>query len=102
MVNISMCYNNPTILNMYWYYRKLVYKFIVNGGGYRIYNSFLLLVVVTPMCISLDLWRIRPDGVYIDEVYDHTKLFKVVCMLSMDAYIKYMVILIIYTTVVSF
>ena len=36
MVNILMCYSNPTIVNMYWYYRKLVYKIIVNGGGYRI------------------------------------------------------------------
>jgi len=35
-VNILMCYNNPTIVNMYTYYRKLVYKIIVNGGGYRI------------------------------------------------------------------
>ena len=36
MVNISMCYSNQTIINMYWHYRKLVYKIIVNGGGYRI------------------------------------------------------------------
>ena len=35
MVNIPMCYSNP-IVNMYWYYRKLVYKIIVNGGGYII------------------------------------------------------------------
>ena len=31
-----MCYSNPTIVNMYTYYRKLVYKIIVNGGGYKI------------------------------------------------------------------
>ena len=36
MVNILICYSNPTIINMYWHYRKLVYKIIVNGGGYRI------------------------------------------------------------------
>jgi hypothetical protein len=31
-----MCYNNTTIVNMYLIYRKLIYKIIVNGGGYRI------------------------------------------------------------------
>ena len=31
-----MCYSNPTIVNMYIYYCKFVYKIIVNGGGYRI------------------------------------------------------------------
>ena len=36
MVNISMGYSNPTIVDMYWHYGKLVYKIIVNGGGYRI------------------------------------------------------------------
>jgi hypothetical protein len=36
MVNIPTCYGNLTIVNMYWHYRKLVYKIIVNGGGYRI------------------------------------------------------------------
>ena len=59
-------------------------------------------VVVTLICISLDLWRIWSDEVYVDEVYDHTKLSKVVYMLSMHAYIEYVVILIIYTTVVAF
>jgi len=54
------------------------------------------------MCISLDLCRIWPDEVYIDEVYDHTKPSKVVYTLSMYAYILYVVILIIYTTVVAF
>jgi len=54
------------------------------------------------MCISLDLGRIWPDEVYVDEVYDHTKLSKVACMLSMHAYIEYVVILNIYTTVVTF
>jgi len=53
------------------------------------------------MCISLDLGRIWPDEVYVDEVYDHTKPSKVVCLLSMHAYIEYVVILIIYTTVVA-
>ena len=36
MVNILMCYSNTTIVNMYSLYRKLVYKIIVNGGGYRL------------------------------------------------------------------
>ena len=31
-----MCYSNQTIVNMYTYYRKLVYKIIVNRGGQRI------------------------------------------------------------------
>jgi hypothetical protein len=35
-VNIPMCYSNPIIVNMYWHYRKLVYKIIINGGGYKI------------------------------------------------------------------
>jgi hypothetical protein len=35
-VNISMCYSNLTIVNIYWHYRKLVYKIIVNRGGYKI------------------------------------------------------------------
>ena len=39
---------------------------------------------------------------YIDKVYDHTKLSKVICMLSMHAYIEYMVILIVYNIVVTF
>jgi hypothetical protein len=36
MVNIPMCYSNSTIVNMYWYCRKLVYEIIVNRGGYKI------------------------------------------------------------------
>ena len=36
MANILMCYSNTTIVNMYSLYGKLVYKIIVNGGGYRI------------------------------------------------------------------
>jgi hypothetical protein len=38
-VNIPTCYSNSTIVNMYWHCRKLVYKIIVNGGGYRITYS---------------------------------------------------------------
>jgi hypothetical protein len=34
MVNIFMCYSNLTIVNIY--YRKLVYKIIINRGGYKI------------------------------------------------------------------
>ena len=54
------------------------------------------------MCVSLDLGRIWADEVYVNEVYDYTKLSKVVYMLSMHAYIEYVVILIIYTTLVAF
>jgi hypothetical protein len=36
MVNIHMCYSNSTIVNIYWQCRKLVYKIIVNSGGYKI------------------------------------------------------------------
>jgi hypothetical protein len=35
-VNIHICYSNTTTVNMYSIYRKLVYKIIVKGGGYRI------------------------------------------------------------------
>ena len=56
--------------------------------------------VVIPMCISLDLVRIWSDKVYVDGVFDHTKLSRVVCMSSMQIYIEYMVILILYTTVI--
>jgi hypothetical protein len=54
------------------------------------------------MCISLDLWRIWPDKVYVDGVYDHAKLSRVVCMSSMQVYKEYMVILILYNTTVVF
>ena len=43
MVNIPICYSNPTIVNMYWHYRKLIYKIIVNRGGYRITYSIATL-----------------------------------------------------------
>jgi hypothetical protein len=36
MVNIPICYSNSTIVNIYWHCRKLVYKIIVNRGGYKI------------------------------------------------------------------
>jgi len=54
------------------------------------------------MRISLDLGRIWPDETYVDEVYDHTKPSRVVCMSSMQVYIEYMVILILYSTAVVF
>ena len=38
-VNILMCYSKTTIVNIYSLYRKLVYKIIVNRGGYRIIYS---------------------------------------------------------------
>jgi hypothetical protein len=31
-----MCYSNSTFVNIYWHCRKLVYKIIVNRGGYKI------------------------------------------------------------------
>jgi hypothetical protein len=54
------------------------------------------------MCISLDLWRIWPDEVYVDGVYDHIKPSRVVCLSSMQVYIEYMVILILYSIAVVF
>jgi hypothetical protein len=36
MVNIPMCYSNSTIVNIYWHCHKLVYKTIINRGGYKI------------------------------------------------------------------
>jgi hypothetical protein len=36
MVNIPKCYSNSTIVNIYWHCRKLVYKIIINRGGYKI------------------------------------------------------------------
>jgi len=42
------------------------------------------------------------EQMYVDEVYDHTRPSKVICMLSTYAYMKYVVILIIYTTIVAF
>jgi len=43
-------------------------------------------------------------NVYIDKVYDHSvdHLARVICMLSMHAYIEYTVILIVYNIVVTF
>ena len=54
------------------------------------------------MCISLDLGHIWPDKVYVDGVYDHTKPSKVVYMSSMQVYIEYMVIFILYSTTVVY
>ena len=56
--------------------------------------------VVTPMCISLDLGRIWSDEVYVDGVYHHTRLSRVPCMISMYVSLEYMVILILYATVI--
>jgi len=41
-------------------------------------------------------------NVYVDEVYDHTRPYKEICMLSMYTYMEYVVILIIYTIVMTF
>ena len=56
--------------------------------------------VVTPMCISLDLERIWPDEVDVDGVYHHTKPSRVLCITSMYVYSEYMVILILYATII--
>ena len=52
------------------------------------------------MRIYLDLGRIWPDEVYVDGVYHHTRPSRVLCMSSMQVYLEYMVILILYTTVI--
>jgi len=57
--------------------------------------------VVTHMCISLDLERIWPDEVYVDEVYYHTIPSRVLCMTSIYVYLEYMVILILYATIIA-
>ena len=54
------------------------------------------------MCISLNLGCIWNDEVYVGGVYDHTKPSRVVCMSSMQVYIEYMVILILYSTAMVF
>jgi hypothetical protein len=56
--------------------------------------------VVTPMCISLDLGRIWPNEVYVDGVYHRTRPSRVLCMSSMQVCLEYVVILILYTTVI--
>ena len=57
--------------------------------------------VVTPMCISLDLGYIWPDEVYVNGVYHHTRPSMVLCMTNMYVYLEYMVILILYATIVT-
>ena len=52
------------------------------------------------MCISLDLGRIWTDKVYIDGVYHHTRPSRILCMTSMYVYLEYMVILILYATII--
>jgi hypothetical protein len=54
------------------------------------------------MFISLDLEYIRHNELYVHEVYDHTRPSMVACMSSMQVYVEYMVILILYTTIVVF
>ena len=68
-----------------------------------IYNREIIFYsqgVVTPMCISLDLRCLWPNKVCVDEAYDHTKPSRVICISNMQVYIEYMVILILYTTVI--
>ena len=40
-------------------------------------------------------------NVYIDEVYDHNRQSRMICMLRMHAYIEYVVILIMHTSILS-
>ena len=63
MVNIPMCYNNLAVVNMYWHYRKLVYKIIVNGGGYRI-TYFVAGYWIYSLYIYIDIYiyRERDEG----------------------------------------
>ena len=68
MVNISMCYNNVTIVNMYWHICKLVYKIIVNGGGYRIIYFVAGYWIYSPY--------IYPYIYIINEIKKHLKSLK--------------------------
>jgi len=63
-VNIPICYSNPNIVNMYTYYRKLVYKIIVNGGGYkityfvasyRVYSPDIYIILILYILIYADI-----------------------------------------------
>jgi hypothetical protein len=56
--------------------------------------------VITPMCISLDLGRIWLDKVYVNGVYHRTRPYRVLYMSSMQVYLEYMAILILYATVI--
>jgi hypothetical protein len=51
------------------------------------------------MCIYLDLGCIWLGEVYVNRVYDHSRLSRVGCMSSMQVYIEYMIILILYTII---
>jgi hypothetical protein len=76
-----------------------------NGSRFWLYIREIISYsqeVVTPMFISLDLEYIWSNEVYVHEVYDHTRLSMVVCMSSMQVYVEYMVILILYTTIMTF
>ena len=52
------------------------------------------------MCISLDLVRIWPNKVYVDGIYHHTRPSRILCMISKYIYLEYMVILILYATII--
>ena len=56
--------------------------------------------VVTPICISLNLEHIWPNEVYVDRVYHHTRPSRVLYMTSVYVYLEYMVILILYATII--
>ena len=56
--------------------------------------------VVTLMYISLDLGRIWSNEVYVDGVYYHIRPSRVLCMTIMYVYLEYMVILILYATII--
>lgn len=73
----------------HWAAAPSIYYFLLLASGYY-----------SHVYISRFKVYIWPDKVYVVEVYDYTKLFRVVCISSMHAYM--VIILILCTTVVTF
>jgi len=73
MVNISMCYSNQTIVNMYWYYRKLVHKIIVNGGCYRI-TYFVVGYWIYSPCIYIYIYCCGRKHINLFSLIDHDNM----------------------------
>ena len=63
-----------------------------NPISIEIYRNYFLLSVSSYSHIYISKFT----AVYVDKVYDHTKLYRVVYMSSMQVYTKYVVILILY------
>jgi hypothetical protein len=55
-----MCYSNSTIVNIYWHCRKLVYKIIVNRGGYKITYFVASYIYILIQRVIL-VWQDRVD-----------------------------------------